>query len=390
VADRKKRSVRGGGSVSKSGNNWRLRYWIGGTRHSKTVKGTKLDATRELRRLLDGTNVDPSKMTLSQWKREWLTVRERSLKARTYERYDDILTRYIEPHLGTKQLQRITPVDIDRAYGKLKVAPSTAELIHVVLKSCLQAAVKKKLVATNPCDDAEKPGGEIKPDNDAESEVDGATLARLVDAFRGHPSLSDLVAVAAGTGMRRGELLALQWPAVNFETGTISVVKSVEPTKRFGTRLTTPKTKRSIRSFQVDAGTLDVLRRVQERQKRIVAGVPDGVVVDLTLIKLPPGALCFPAVGSDLEAIRHPDSVTKGFLIWSREREFNMRFHDIRGGHATALIDAGVPVTVAAARLGHDPSMLLRRYAKRTAKTDAAAAAVIGGILKSILGTKST
>jgi integrase len=291
-----KRSVRGGGSVSKNGNNWRLRYWISGNRRSKTVKGTKLDATKELRRLLDGNSPAPSKMTFSQWKSEWLAVRERSVKARTYERYDDVLTRYVEPHIGTMPLQRITAVDIDRVYSKLKLAPATVQLVHVVLKSCLGAAVKKRLIAINPCADAEKPGGVIKPE-DAEADVDGATLVRLVEAFRDHPSLSQLVAVAAGTGMRRGEVLALQWPAIDFSTATISVAKSVEPTKRFGLRLTTPKSKRSRRSFQVDAGTLEVLKREHDRQKRIVAGVPDGVDVNLTLVKLPPGAFVFPAVG---------------------------------------------------------------------------------------------
>jgi hypothetical protein len=74
------------------------------------------------------------------------------------------------------------------------------------------------------------------------------------------------------------------------------------------------------------------------------------------------------------------------FLQGARERGFDLNFHAIRGGHATALIDAGVPVTVTAARLGHDPAVLLRRYAKRTAKMDAAAAAVIDGILGGILG----
>jgi integrase len=189
--------------------------------------------------------------------------------------------------------------------------------------------------------------------------------------------------------MRRGEVLALQWPAIDFSTATISVAKSVEPTKRFGLRLTTPKSKRSRRSFQVDAGTLEVLKREHDRQKRIVAGVPDGVDVNLTLVKLPPGAFVFPAVGPDLCAIRHPDGVTAQFLLWARGRGFDMSFHDIRAGHETALLDAGVPVHVVAERCGHDPAVLLRHYARRTARNDAAAAAVIGRVLGGILGTSS-
>ena len=60
--------------------------------------------------------------------------------------------------------------------------------------------------------------------------------------------------------------------------------------------------------------------------------------------------------------------------------------HDLRGSHETALLDAGVPIHVVAARCGHDPATLLRNYAKRTDRADKSAAAVIGSLSKGILG----
>jgi integrase len=63
-----------------------------------------------------------------------------------------------------------------------------------------------------------------------------------------------------------------------------------------------------------------------------------------------------------------------------------LRFHDLRGTHETMLLDAGVPVHVVAARCGHDPAVLLRGYAKRPRKADTSAAAVIGGLSRSMLG----
>jgi integrase len=47
-----------------------------------------------------------------------------------------------------------------------------------------------------------------------------------------------------------------------------------------------------------------------------------------------------------------------------------LRFHDLRGSHGTALLNAGEPVAEVARRLGHDPAMLLRSYAKRTGSAD--------------------
>jgi integrase len=42
------------------------------------------------------------------------------------------------------------------------------------------------------------------------------------------------------------------------------------------------------------------------------------------------------------------------------------RFHDLRGIHSTALLDAGIPVHTVAQRIGNDPAILLRNYAKRS------------------------
>jgi integrase len=114
---------------------------------------------------------------------------------------------------------------------------------------------------------------------------------------------------------------------------------------------------------------------------RVTAGIPDGAAVDLSLVKLPADALVFPAIGCDLTAIRSPESVSLMFhkrisKIGSYPKA--LRLHDLRGSHETALLDRGVGLHVVAARCGHSPAMLLKAYAKRTKKSDDAAAAVLG------------
>jgi len=74
-----------------------------------------------------------------------------------------------------------------------------------------------------------------------------------------------------------------------------------------------------------------------------------------------------------------PRNLTKEFDRKAKALGYvGLRFHDLRASHETALLDAGVPVHVVAARGGHDPAVLLRNYAKRTKKADASAAAGIG------------
>jgi hypothetical protein len=176
---------------------------IDGRRYATHFKGSKTGATKELRRLLTdgdaGQHIAPSKLTLAQWVIDWLALKERSLKARTVENYELILTRHVVPVLGALPLQKITGREIDKLYGGLTLGPRATHLLHVVVKACFASAVKKKIISANPVADAEKPSGDGEAN---ETILDDEELGRLVKAFEGH-SLYPIVATAAFTGMRR-------------------------------------------------------------------------------------------------------------------------------------------------------------------------------------------
>jgi integrase len=196
--------------------------------------------------------------------------------------------------------------------------------------------------------------------------------------------LSPIVVVAALTGARRNEVLALQWRDLDLEKKTLRIERAVEQVHGHPLVLKEPKTARGKRTITIDDGLLALLRDEREKHLRIRAGVPDDVAVDLSLLRLPDDALMFPnqpAPGEDFSftKLRNPDNTTKEFVRRARKLGFaNLRLHDLRGTHETLQRDAGVPVHVVAARCGHDPAVLLRSYAKRTKKADTSAAAVIG------------
>ena len=278
-------------------------------------------------------------------------------------------------------MQKLTATNIDALYGSLKLAPNTMKLLHMVVRACLASAVKKKLIASNPADDAEKPAGD---DCEVGVVLEEAQLAALVAGFRGH-SIYPIVAVAAYTGMRKGEILALRWADINLDAKTISITRNVEETKAKGRAVKKPKSKRGTREIEVDDGLVALLRAERDRHLRLVAGLPDGADVDLSLIRLHKDALCFPAIGTDLTALRSPHSVYEMFVERARKLGFVLRFHDLRGTHSTALLDKGVPVHVVAKRIGDDPATLLRSYAKRTKKADRVAANIIRTLTTGVL-----
>jgi integrase len=391
----KRRSYGDGGIDARGENSFRLRYRIGKKRYAKTFHGTRAEARTELRALLrsgdTGEHVAPTKDTLAEWAEHWLSIgapgrKKRRAGRRSVERYEQLLRGHVIPELGAKKLQQLHPTDIDRLYQSIegKLAPKTQHCVHTVLSACLNAAVRKGLLSISPVERAEKipsPG-----ESNHGQVLDKEQLAALVQAFRGL-ALYPIVAVAAFTGARRNEILALRWADLDPVAKTLRIERAVEESKD-GRRLKGPKRESHKRTIQIDDALVRLLLSVRERHLRLVAGIPDAAQVDLSLIKLPEGALMFPsphAGNIDLTKLRNARRVTETFGKRARKFYPGLRFHDLRGSHETALLDAGVPIHVVATRCGHDPAVLLRSYAKRTRKADTSAAAIIGEMSKAIL-----
>jgi integrase len=388
----------GDGTLDERGPNiWRVRYRANGKRIAKTVKGTKKDAQKVLRDLLksvdDNMHVEPAKLTLGAWIERWLAAgapgrKQRQVGRRTLERYEEMLRCHVVPTLGSRPLQQLQSDELDRLYLSLKgkLAERSIFFVHVVLGACLNAAVRKKVLATSPMTYVEKVPS--PPESDHGVALDAAELGTVVTGFRGHP-LYELIVTAVRTGARRNELLGLQWTDLDVANKKLRIERSLEKSRQ-GYALKAPKTARGKRTIDIDDALLALLLALRDRHLRIAAGVPDGVQVDLSLVKLPEGALMFPAPpqgqrGFSFTAFRHPSNITKQFAKHARRLGFKSRFHDLRGSIATLLLDAGEPVHKVASRLGHDPATLLRAYAKRTQGGDASAAAVIGNMLKGVL-----
>ena len=407
-----KRSHGDGGIDQRGENAYRLRYRANGKRNAVTFRGTLTEARKELRRLLkakdDGTYVDPSKKTLGQWIEEWLAAgapgrRKQRVGQRSLERYEHGLNIHVKPALGKITLQKLTATMIDKLYAdiaKSEIAPRTAHQIHVIFGSCLATAHRKGEIANNPMARVEQVPNLNPLPEDGEAETDAigeglseAELSNLVAGFKSSSAYS-IVLLAAATGARRNELLALRWTDLDIEMKTLRIERALERTKKFGIRVKSPKTRRGIRTIDLDDATLAMLLAERATHQRLLAGIPDGVAVDLGLIRLPANALIFPAMPEpgedfDLGKWRNPDTFSKLFARRAEAIGFGKtRFHDLRGIHATALLDAGIPVHTVAQRIGDDPAILLRAYTKRQRSRAAdkalasALASFSGGFLK--------
>lgn len=371
-------------------NTWRIRYVKDGKRHTETVVGTQEDAIarRDVIRADIARNAwtAPAATTVAEWADTWAEqYLKRSVSTRSYERQKGILDRHIVPVLGKIALQKLAPVRINELYRQLEadgLHASTVRYVHVVLGSCFKAAVRIGAVARNPVTNASPPKSTTQGGGRALTQ---AELDRLLRAFEGDP-LFLVVALAAGTGARINELLALEWSAVDWNAKTLRIEAALKPTHE-GLQRGVPKTERSRRAIRLDDGLASLLegeRDRQEAEQRTIRGI--GNVATLRSL-LPDNALVFPASPIAPTAPRRHGPISKAFAARAVMVGLaGLRFHDLRHTHATLLLQAGVPVAAVSARLGHaNAAVTLGIYSHATTDAEAAAAAAAGALLSNVL-----
>jgi integrase len=373
------------GSIrERSPGSFELRYSLGteaatGKRREATVtvRGTRKDADKELRRLLkaidDGQHVDPSRMTVREWLATWLASIREEVSPKTHERYAEIVNHYLAPALGNLPLTKLMPTHIQKCYSDLAeggrrdgkrggLSPRTRRHIHRILSGSLARAVEQQLIARNPCDVFRRRLPKVE-------RREMATLTpeqsrRLLDAVR-HSHIYWPVLLALATGMRRGEALALRWKNFGDNSGTVRIVESLEQTKT-GIRFKPPKSGKG-RAVTLPAFAVEELRRWKAEQAERLLNLGNQQTGN-TLI-------CARADGEPLQ----PQSLTHEFprFLARLGPDFpRVSFHDLRHTHATQLLLAGVHPKIAQERLGHSTiatTMDIYGHVSDTMQEDAAA-----------------
>lgn len=138
--------------------------------------------------------------------------------------------------------------------------------------------------------------------------------------------LADFLAVDIACGARRGEMLALAWPDVDFEAGVLTISKSLEQTKA-GLRLKETKG-RNIRRVMLPQDAMNALQRVKAAQHEARELCGPGYRADLDLV------FCHP----DGNYIR-PDTVTKAVRRIAKRAGFTgVSLHTLRHSHGSQLL----------------------------------------------------
>jgi integrase len=419
----------------KNGVSWLLKYDadrdpVTGKRQQryKTVRGTKKDAQSELRKLLGevdtGAHIDPAKTTVADWVESWLRDHVApSVSQATYEGYKQKLTMHVMPRIGRVLVQKLTAPMIQKMYTDLltsghrpnmrKVAKSGATAstststslsaqtvlhVHRTLFQCLKMAARQKVIARNPAEDVTAPNPKRTRNQGTQAEgaadgkaLDNEQLPALFGAFKGKP-LFALVAVCLGTGLRRGEVLALSWSDIDLEKLTLRVNRAIEVTEKFGVRIKDcPKNDSSRRTLGIDEGTCELLRthRKEQRELALKLGTSypaDCLLFPCVMVRAKGRQPIAGTVGAEVDFCRpwNPTAITKQFKrIAATAGLPDLTLHDLRHTHATLLLLESVPLHAVAQRLGHStPVITMMTYAHVLRRAEDQAAQVSGDFLK--------
>jgi integrase len=331
------------------------------TRAEARREGARLD--RELERL---SFLEPHKLTLGAYLDRWIAhLATQAVAGHTVANYESAVKR-LSRRLSRVRLAELRPLALQEWLDAQQehYAVGTVRKDYAVLHAALAQAVDWRLLSASPMDGVKKP----PPAHLEMHALSEQEAAELIESLAGSPyQVPALVAVT--TGLRRGELLALKWRDIS--EGVISVNRALDEAHGEVT-VKQPKSQAGKRRFGIMALTLDALKAHKAQQAR--ARLADPQWHDQGLV--------FPAAHGSLW---RPTSFSSG---WARLKT-GVRFHDLRHTAATALLRAGVPVDVAAKRLGHTPTMLLTTYAHVLEDADAAAVARLEESFSASFGTKS-
>jgi integrase len=330
---------------------------------SKGGFATRREAQRflndQLSRLDRGAYATPSRLTVGEYlTSEWLPAIEGTVRPGTFQAYERIVRLRTGPIAGVR-LQSLSGGQLSALYRELEqnFAPSTVRCTHTVMSRALRDAERWGRVPRNVARLADPPSAS----GTRATSWTASELRRFLDHVR-DDRLFALWRTAVTTGARRGELLGLTWRAIDLEAARLSIERQLNPGKG-GACFGPPKSARSRRTIALDPETVDALRRhlATQRLERDFAG---DAYEDQDL------SFCH-----ELGAPIHPATLSRAFACHRKAAGIPTgTLHTLRHTAATIMLTSGVPVHIAAARLGDRAETVLNTYTHLLPQGDAMAA----------------
>ena len=351
---------------------------------TKSVFGkTKRECEQKLKALKEEVSATSIKiapeMKFGAWMDYWFnTYSKGKLNEYTQQTYWYRIYMQIIPKIGDTPLNQVTTGTLEKFYSELKkrgnlddtdgekgLADSTGRSIHAHCLAALEKAKNDGLIRQNPADFCRLP-----PKKNPEVAVlTPAEMQRLLIQAQ-EDGFYEMFLLDISTGLRRGELLGLQWDDIDFKKCELRVNKQVRYDKKV-LKITEPKTKAANRTIVLPKELVEVLKEYKQRVK---------------------SKWLFPSPVKSEDVPRDPTACRKSLdKILVRAGCKHVPFHALRHTFATQSLRYGMDIKTLASVIGHESvETTLNVYSHVTDEGMRTAAKTIDRALSSAVGAPET
>lgn len=336
------------GYRQRSDGSIECRFTIEGKRYScyaPTVKECR-EKERKLRdEIAEGSYTQNKNLTLDKYYEEWKNARKGTIKGNTALGNDSRYRNHIKPTLGHRKLLEIEKREIVQLQQKLaeKMEPSSVNAIIVQLKTMFNDAVTEDILTKSPAVGVKL----LKVEKKATETYHRALTEDEQKLFMSEAKkewLYELLALLLCTGMRVGEVSALEWSDIDYANNVIHVTKTISRTEKGEYTVGTPKSRTSIRDIPMTDSIKSILKGQKEKQDVMHGNI---IKLNQSVFENLYGGMVFNASVNK--------AITETLKRVNKDNELIEHFsaHALRDTFATRYIEQGGSPQVLKTILGH-------------------------------------
>ena len=340
-----------------------------------SMEEAETERLKVLLKLAENNYSPPTRTTVKEYFENWLaTPPAKKLSSKTYTNYKNCIELRIVPWIGHIKLIELKRSDLLDFYNKIyemgqlesgrktgkknykPIGKDTVIYYHSVIRRILNDAVyKDEMLHRNVADKMDLPEPELPDDYDPDEDIVKVFTEKEITVLERHTPDTPYFAMiftALRTGMRRGELLALTWDALDYKNNTVFVKRALSYTKMRGYEYKLTKNKKR-RKIEVTKEVVNVLRRHAKEQEKNKNRLGDNYDKKANLV------FC----REDGQPL-HPDTISSWFPDFCDSCGITrLTFHCLRHTHASHLLAGHEDISYVSRRLGHsDIYVTYERY----------------------------